>query len=450
MPRPVEQVLALLRTGVKTAKELQLALGVSQPTLSRLLAGMGGQVVALGRARQTRYGLPRDVRGAGGEFPVYRISPTGDAEPEGTLSALQGGEYWWQPAAGTGELLRHLPWFIQDLRPDGFMGRAFAHLQSQELNLPARLSDWNEEHVLLALSRKGEDGMGNLILGGLSLQRYFQSAREQSAPVTPIDLPARYEAFARAALAGDPPGSSAGGEQPKFAALLAEGEDFRHVLVKFSPTTDTPSGRRWADLLICEHLALEKLRSQGLRAASTRIHVTETRTFLEVTRFDRQGRFGRLPLVSLAAVDNEFFGQLDNWPAAAARLEKAGMLSAEDADSLRRLSAFSTLIANTDQHFGNISLVEREGKPRFSLAPAYDVLPMLYRPHQGEVPARAFAPPHPDAAVAGQWESARQAALRFWATAADDERISPKFREICCRNHGIIQELGNGPRLLCG
>ena len=123
MPRPVEQLLALLRTGVKTAKELQQALGVSQPTLSRLLAGMGGQVVALGRARQTRYGLPRDVRGAGGEFPVYRISPSGDAEAAGTLLALQGGEYWWQPAAGSGELLRHVPWFIQDLRPDGFPGK---------------------------------------------------------------------------------------------------------------------------------------------------------------------------------------------------------------------------------------------------------------------------------------------------------------------------------------
>ena len=56
MPRPVEQLLALLRTGVKSAKELQQALGISQPTLSRLLAGMGGQVVALGRARQTTHG----------------------------------------------------------------------------------------------------------------------------------------------------------------------------------------------------------------------------------------------------------------------------------------------------------------------------------------------------------------------------------------------------------
>ncbi len=154
--------------------------------------------------------------------------------------------------------------------------------------------------------------------------------------------------------------------------------------------------------------------------------------------------------MSLAAVDNEFFGHLDNWPAAAGRLEKSGMLSAEDADALRLFSAFSTLIANTDQHFGNISLVETDSKPRFSLAPAYDVLPMLYRPHQGEVPARAFAPPHPDAAVAGQWESARQAALRFWATAAADARISPEFRDICSRNHGMIQELGNGPRLLGG
>ena len=60
-----------------------------------------------------------------------------------------------------------------------------------------------------------------------------------------------------AALAGDVPGSSAGGEQPKFTATVDDGGTLRHVLVKFSPTLDTLVGRRWADLLVCEHLAAE-------------------------------------------------------------------------------------------------------------------------------------------------------------------------------------------------
>lgn len=37
------------------------------------------------------------------------------------------------------------------------------------------------------------------------------------------------------------------------------------------------------------------------------------------------------------------------------------------------------LIANTDRHFGNVTLFDRYEGP-FELAPAYDLLPMLFAP----------------------------------------------------------------------
>ncbi|MBC8019203.1 MAG: HipA domain-containing protein, partial [Verrucomicrobia bacterium] len=102
------------------------------------------------------------------------------------------------------------------------------------------------------------------------------------------------------------------------------------------------------------------------------MHLTNERAFLEVIRFDRVGRFGQAPMNSLGVVDDEFFGRRDNWIAMADRLTSARMLSTDDAAAIRWFSAFGTLIANTDQHFGNISLIpENTPQPKFRLAPAY-------------------------------------------------------------------------------
>ncbi len=45
------------------------------------------------------------------------------------------------------------------------------------------------------------------------------------------------------------------------------------------------------------------------------------------------------------------------------------------------------LIGNTDRHFGNVTLFDRYEGP-FELAPAYDMLPMLFAPqHQQDTRA---------------------------------------------------------------
>ena len=443
------RLLSLLESGAMSSQGLQNAMSSSQPSVSRLINSLGGRILRLGRGRATLYALARDIRGYGYEFPVYRVNQTGDVVPLGNLLTLQGNEFWWTPVEGKGELFDHLPWFIQDMRPDGFMGRAFAHRVGEHLRFPARLQYWNDDHVLVALSGRGEDLMGNTIVGNESLGRYLERARQPSGAINTHDRLEEYPRLVEAAVAGDPPGSSAAGEQPKFTALVEENGELRHVLVKFSPVITTSVGRRWADLLVCEHIALDLIQECGISAANSRILETGGRYLLEVTRFDRQGRFGRLPMLSLFTIDSEFFGKLDDWISTASRLESNGMLSEEDADNLRWLSVFGSLIANNDQHFGNISLIMGDGRRRFSLAPAYDMLPMLYRPQEDDVPTRTFEPRIETVSqVFALLPDALNWAIRFWDAAARDHRITENFREICRENSEVVRGLRGGPQLL--
>lgn len=438
-----------LATGPKTAKNLAALLGVSQPTISRVINALGDQVVSLGRGRATRYARPRLVRGTTSVFPVYRIDETGNAHPQGVLRTLVGGQSWWQPQDPDqgGRLFDHLPWFIQDLRPDGFVGRAFAQRLGVELGLPTKLNDWSDDDVLLALSRRGEDHVGNLVIGDESINRYLRSTQGRGAGIPEPDRPKAYAELASAAMAGAPAGSSAGGEQPKFTAVLQDGGECRHVLVKFSPVLTSIEGRRWADLLHCERLALDLVREAGMAAASCRVVEADNRVFLEVDRFDRIGTLGRSSLFSLRAIDSEFVGAGDDWAKCAAGLLRVGFISAEDARRIRWLKVFGQLIGNTDMHLGNLSFIQMQPR-QYALAPVYDMLPMLYRPVSGETPPRQFAPQAQALEVADLWPEALQWALRFWELASIERGVSEVFRSTCRDNLAVLRTMAAGPRIV--
>ena len=212
----------------------------------------------------------------------------------------------------------------------------------------------------------------------------------------------------------------------------------KSVLVKFSEATNSASKRRWVDLLVCEHIALDLLRNAGLAAAESELVIAGERIALEVARFDRIGAHGRRGCVSLAAVDDAWFGQRDRWTDAATRLELEHLLSTEDAHRLRLAWWFGALIANTDMHFGNISLFFGDELP-FAMAPIYDMLPMRYRPSaNGEVIEREFTPPLPPPEHVATWRIAATLATHFWNAAAEDRRISPPFRTIAAANRDAL------------
>ena len=442
-----DRLQSFLGTGVYSAPEIQQRFRLSQPTVSRLLAQLGDRITIIGNARARRYTKIRDVRGLGGEFPIYKIDTDGNARLVGTLFAVAQEHFLWNPLNAGEQLFRSLPWFIADLHPEGFVGRAFVRRLHEELGFPPRGIDWNEDHVLSALARRSEDTMGNLVIGQESIERYFRMVRELPAPIREDAIADTYPRFAQEAVDGQPVGSSAGGEQPKFTAIVERSGAVRNVLVKFSPPVRTIEGRRWADLLICEHHALEVVQNSGISAAQSNIIEAGGRVFLEVVRFDRTGLLGRLPIISLRAIDNEFYGFQDNWVNAANRMASDGRLSKENAASLRWLSVFGSLIGNNDQHFGNVSLIMHDGSRLYRLAPAYDVLPMVYRPMDGAVPSRPLTLPAVVPGAPDEWPSALECAGQFWDRAKSDIRISEKFRVICAENYKTANGLFAGPRL---
>ncbi len=234
-------------------------------------------------------------------------------------------------------------------------------------------------------------------------------------------------------------GSLAGGEFPKFTALRDIGGRIHHVLVKFSGSDNAAGTLRWGDLLVCESLAGTVIREHlRISAAYSSIHQFGGRTFLEVQRFDRHGMSGRSGVCSWYALNGGHFGMAGkSWVAAADALHAKRLINAETQAEIKTLWHFGQLIANSDMHDGNLSFV-----PGLKLAPAYDMLPMLYAPERGmELPERTFAPPLPLPAERRNWEAAMPAALQFWEAAASDMRITADFRRTCGMNAESLRTL---------
>ena len=226
------------------------------------------------------------------------------------------------------------------------------------------------------------------------------------------------------------PGSLVHGEYPKFAIVVEEGAVSNHALVKFSPPVDTAVGQRWSDLLVCEHIAHKVLNGANVAAARSRIHQISGRTYLEIDRFDRAGLDGRVGVTSLYAIDSMLYGKLDHWIASATRLRRDRRIDAATLETVRLVATFGSLIANTDQHFGNLALFD-DYTGSFSLAPVYDMLPMMFAPEHDHLIAREFDPPGPDADNTRAYVRARALAELFWRSCARDVRISENFRKIC-------------------
>jgi hypothetical protein len=221
--------------------------------------------------------------------------------------------------------------------------------------------------------------------------------------------------------------------------MRSTGGMLRHVIVKFSGSDDSAGTRRWSDLLVCEHLA-SNVMAQHLQtdAAASRIYQAAGRTFLEVERFDRHGHLGRSPVCSWAALNAALFGANGlPWTGAAAALHVRKLVDAATQSAIDELWHFGRLIANTDMHDGNLSF-----RPGLALAPAYDMLPMLYAPARGvELPPRHFSPQLPLPAERRAWVAAAVAAQDFWLRASGDARISDDFRRICEQNRRTLAAL---------
>jgi HipA-like C-terminal domain len=427
-----ESLIAALGDEALSAAQLVQRLGCSQPSLSRLIKSAGASVLTLGKAQQTRYARARPT-GAEQPIAITQIDAQGVPKPCGSLLAiglLAGSRTVWTSPRRL-EVYEGLPWFMADMRPQGFIGRQFPSRVPQ-LGLPTSVADWNDNHVLAALCAAGADEPGDLVLGRAALDRFLQ--QPSTDPISQRRKASVYPQLANSSTAQSHNPSSAGGEQSKFTAYVQTAQGAGHVIVKFSPQGSDPVAQRWRDLLRAEHHALAVLgnhaASTGLQAAQTSVIDTD-RVYLEVRRFDRMGARGRTGVVSLGALDDVFVGQRHNWVQTAIKLEQLRMLSTRDTERIALLYAFGLLIHNTDMHFGNCALLHSgPGSTQFTLAPAYDMLPMRFAPTAQGLRVVDIPTVLPTADVLPVWTQARALSKEFWSRVASDTAISRGFRQI--------------------
>ena len=411
--------------GVAGTKELAAALGASSSTVQRQIRAAQDRICTMGRGRATRYALRRSITGLGTELPIRRIDEQGQVEIYGTLHLLANYRHWLERPDGSGELFQGLPPFVEDMRPQGYMGRTFSAL-NPELGLPARINDWSNDQRLIALARRGEDCVGDLIIGDESFTRFL------SSKLQPVEYE-EYPELARRSLLSQP-GSSAGGEQPKFAVYSGG----RHVLVKFAAGEPNSVTARWQDLLQCEYEALQIVQEAGIAASAAELLDTDGARFLQLDRFDRVGPQGRRGVLSLYALAAERLGYLDDWTQAAHDLHAEKVIDAEDARRIRWLDAFGQLIGNTDRHFGNLAFfVYGDGPLR--LAPVYDMLPMIFAPQDTSIVDRPFVPRRPTAENHDVWPDAARHAIAYWNRLAELRQLRGDLRERCADHGRAVQ-----------
>lgn len=375
-----DAIRARLSGGPLSARQLIETVGVSQPTISRALVELGDEIIRIATGRSIHYALRDPARGLP-DIPVYRVDAEGRIRKLGTLTPVWPEGFVMRQEDGVTLHSDGLPWWLFDMRPQGYLGRAYAARHGAELGLPERMTDWTDTHVLRSLLAHGHDVVGNLLLGDIARDRFLTAPVPD--PITEERKAGEYARLSQEAAHGEIPGSSAGGEQPKFTAYAMTSDGPRHVIVKFSEREEGPVTERWRDLLLAEHLALETLRDAGIPAARTRILDHAGQRFLEVERFDRTGDLGRRALISLAALDAEFVGAgTGSWPSIAHRLTDDGHIRLEAASGAELLWAFGTLIGNSDMHTSNLSFVSEHGRP-YDIAPAYDITPMAFAPRSG-------------------------------------------------------------------
>ncbi|MBN6045342.1 type II toxin-antitoxin system HipA family toxin YjjJ [Citrobacter sp. ku-bf4] len=422
MPNHSDIIRQLLSQGPMTARQLADKKGISQPTVSRALKALGEDVVRIGAGPSIQYAL-RDTHRGFPYAPVYRISEEGQVKSLGKLIPVHPNGFVMEQGDNVCLHSDGLPWWLFDMRLQGYLGRAYASTFSAGLGLSSNPENWTDAEVIRALLAHGLDAVGNLLIGEQARHQFLEMALPD-----PVNRATAFPLLAQAVSSGEAPGSSAGGEQPKFCAYTGRG----HVLVKFTARDDNPVSERWRDLLLAEHLALKVL------GVETEVFDIAGQRFLEIPRFDRAGKLGRKGLFSLRALEAEFVGRArEAWPVLVNELIKQGHVHPDAAAGAARLWAFGTLIGNTDMHHGNLSFISSHGRP-YQLAPAYDMLPMGFAPKSGGESVNTLRPAMLSETVSTEiWHEALELAETFFSLVSDCDRFSERFTPcvVALRDH---------------
>ena len=427
-PQAQSLIKLLQQSGALSSPNIQSALKISQPTASRILSELAGEIFTFGSARATRYALGHTIGMLPAQQPIWAVGADGLAKRLGDLTFLAksqihiGGDGVDEIFEATAK--EPLPWILSGLRPQGFLGRLLAQRMATSVS-STNPETWSVEEVLVGACQT-HDAPGALLLGTSASTKL-----DERTKISVVDPGPDLDRLSMDVAKTLPAGSSAAGEQPKLLAFNAEGDSF---IVKFSAPRGTPYGDRWTDLLVCESICAQTLNDFGMNAAQNEIVQTDTRTYLLSHRFDRVGATGRKHVVSVGAAHFEFCkGTYINWAVTCSELARQKRLTKADAEMTHDLLMFGRLIGNSDMHSGNAGLFVEGDRlqdmmnGRFSLVPVYDMLPMRWKPDAmlGMFPYEPF---EVDYSMVGN--AVRSVAMSFWKRVTEHPLISKELRAI--------------------
>ena len=142
--------------GIATAAQLLLPTHRSQPTISRLLRDAESQIVRLGRGPSARYAIPESIFSLPAQMPLYW-----NGKPWGQLTYIMGNRIHVS-AAGVDVLTQgELPWFLDNFRLQGFLGRAWA----RRLGFDPNPETWSLAQILFTNAQYAFDAPGAISAG---------------------------------------------------------------------------------------------------------------------------------------------------------------------------------------------------------------------------------------------------------------------------------------------
>lgn len=408
----------------QSSSELCASLGVSQPQLSRYIKESANQIVKIRTGRSIRYCLRREIELIGNEISVYTISKDSKISTAGKLLPVYPkGFYWLATDPALSALYDDLPYFMNDLRPSGYLGRLIPRTHP-EWNFPEDIKIWSAETTLRYLINFGTNLIGNLIIGDIALGKALKTKLSSSSTIT-----INYDLLAGDIIKYGNPGSSAAGEQPKFITESS--------FVKFVNLDKNPVSIRKQDLLRAEQLAYQIYDAMEYR---TKIFESGKYLFYEMQRFDRNNNLGRLGLISLASLDSEFCGIGFDWSKIASKLLELKLITPDIYDEVRLRQLFGEMIGNNDMHSGNLSFFFEQQKIT-GLAPSYDMLPMRYMPVHENINNDRLEMPIPAMNLLHIWDRAAELADKFWGAINTAQEFSSEFREIARINLDALSEI---------
>lgn len=429
------------------------SMGISEASLSRLVRELvaEGTVQTSGGKRNKFYHLVRKLDSVPSHgVPVFEVGANGNPHQLGELIPIAQVDYLFRHSGQSAKetVFDGCPHFLMNLIPSGYLGRSIAGKHT-DLNLPQDPRLWSPDIALKYLTHHGADGIGSLIVGSRALETWMhERLKGSNALLREKDREQAFPVLAQGSAIGHA-GSSAGGDQPKFLCSVVEERsgEVKSCLVKFSPPVTEKVGRRIADLLISEHLALETMRENAMPSAESELITISDRIFLQVTRFDRNNS-GRHGVVSLAALDAHYTGHMGSWSEISTELSRHKVIPSSCLPEVFKKQLFGHLIANTDMHSGNLSFFCSGLCNVSGLAPTYDMTPMHYIPRSGEVTWPPFLLPRLEASLLSHFQEIASVALEFWKKVSTDARISEDFRSEASKNRQVIlSSISNYTRL---